>query len=70
MAMINLSYKYTWLLLLVFINSALVAQNRRRKNITIKDSLSVAYDYGRSELFRFPNVNKTPFYYNKKEFKK
>lgn len=70
MKMTNLSTKLVWVLLLLFIGSSLVAQNRRRKNITIKDSISVAYDYGSSELFQFPNVNKIPFYGNKKEFKK
>ena len=68
--MTNQSTKLVWLLLLIFLSSSVVAQNRRRKNITIKDSISVAYDYGSSELFQFPNVNKIAFYGNKKDFKK
>lgn len=71
MEMTSLSSKLVWIItLLVFLSSTLIAQKRRRKNITIKDSLSVAYDYGSSELFKFPNVNKIPFYGNNKEFKK
>ncbi|MCF6353252.1 MAG: OmpA family protein, partial [Cyclobacteriaceae bacterium] len=70
MPMLNLPYKYSWLLFLFFISSTLHAQRRARKNITIKDSIVASYDYGNSELFRFPNVNKTSFYSNKREFKK
>ncbi len=70
MLMLNLPIKYSWLLLFLFISSALFAQRRARKNITLKDSLSVAYDYGSSKLFRFPNINKIPYYGNNREFKK
>lgn len=68
--MTNLTTKLVLFFLFLFLSSNLIAQKRRRKNITIKDSISVAYDYGNSELFRFPNVNKNPFYGNNKEFKK
>jgi len=70
MPMIKLSCKYSWPLLFLFISSSLFAQRRARKNITIKDSIVAAYDYGSSELFRFPNINRTAYYYSKKEFKK
>ncbi len=70
MPMINLSSKIVGLLVLLCFSFVSIAQKRIRKNITIKDSLSVAYDYGSNELFRFPNVNKTSFYSNKREFKK
>jgi len=70
MPMLNLPNKYSWLLFLFFISSTLYAQRRTRKNITIKDSIVAAYDYGNSELFRFPNINHTPYYYSKTAFKK
>ncbi len=70
MLMLNLICKYSWLLLFIFSSSFLFAQKRARKNITIKDSIVASYDYGSSELFRFPNINKTAYYYSKKEFKK
>ncbi len=70
MPMLNLPHKYSWLLFLFFISSTLYAQRRARKNITIKDSIVASYDYGNSELFRFPNINHTPYYYSKKAFKK
>ena len=57
-------------MLFLFLSPTSVAQRKKRQNITIKDSLTTAYDYGSNELFRFPNVNKISFYSNKKAFKK
>ncbi len=47
-----------------------VAQKRRQKNITVKDTLYKSFDYGSSDLFKFKNINTVPYYYSKKEFKK
>ncbi len=62
--------KFIWLLLFLCLTSTSIAQKRARKNITIKDSISTAYDFGSNELFKFPNVNKVAYYSNKREFKK
>ncbi len=70
MTMTNQSTKIVWLLLFVFFSTLSVAQRRKRKNVTVKESLNKSFDYGNSELFNFKNINKTPLYYSKKEFKK
>ena len=56
--------------LLLLSTQLLMAQKRKRMTVTLKDSVATAYNFGSNELFRFPNINKTAYYYNKKEFKK
>ncbi len=58
------------LLAFVIVATTAKAQKRRHKNITVSDTLEKQLDYGNLALFRFENINKTPLYYNKKEFKK
>lgn len=70
MWMTNLSTKFVWLFLFVLISNISVAQKRRHKNVTVKDTLDKLYDYGSFDLFKFTNINRTAFYYDKKEFKK
>lgn len=70
MLMLNHYLKIVGLLFFVLLATSADAQRRRSKKITVLDSLDRPFDYGDSELFGFPNINKIPFYYNKKEFKK
>jgi outer membrane protein OmpA-like peptidoglycan-associated protein len=70
MQMTNQPIKLIWVLLFVIISTLADAQKRRRKNITIRDSIEKQFDYPSSDYFRFPNVNNIALYYSKKEFKK
>ena len=70
MRMITKPTKSFWIILFMLVSVMAFAQKRKRINVTIKDSIEVAYNYGSSELFEFPNINKVPFYYSNKEFKK
>ena len=59
-----------WVLLFAFISGNSLAQKRKRRQVTVLDTLEKSIDYGNSDLFVFKNINNIPLYYNKKEYKK
>lgn len=59
-----------WVLLFVFLGTNSFAQRRKQRQVTVKDTLEKSFDYGSSDLFAFKNINRVPFYYSKKEYKK
>lgn len=67
---VRLSNLPVWLLLFVLITSNSFAQRKKQRQVTVTDTLEKAFDYGSSDLFQFRNINRIPFYYDKKEFKK